>query len=210
VSRELATIGALASTILMTVLSPSLLFAAYSQGCFPMADESGSVEWYSVRRRAVFPISGIRVSRSLRKTIAKQVFDVTFDMAFEEVVRGCFRPEGNWLTEEFVEAYTECHREGWAHSAEVWRDGQLVGGIYGLAVGSCFSAESMFHREADASKVALWALVEKCRELGFTLFDAQIMNPHLASLGAYEVSAREYLELLADALGRQTTWGKSE
>lgn len=172
-----------------------------------MADESGEVGWYSVRRRALFSISGVRVSRSLAKVIRQGRFEIRFDTAFEEVMRACFRPDGNWLTEEFVQAYSECHRQGWGHCCEAWRDGKLVGGVYGLAVGSCFCAESMFHLETDASKVALWALVEKCRELGFTVFDAQIMNPHLASLGAFEVSTKEYIRLLADALGRVTPWG---
>ena len=173
-----------------------------------MADDGGEVGWYSVRHRALFPITGISVSSSLRKSIRQGKFEVRFDTAFREVVQSCFRPEGNWLTEEFVEAYTECHRQGWGHCAEAWKEGELVGGVYGLAIGSCFSAESMFHRETDASKVALWALVEKCREQGFTVFDAQVMNPHLASLGAYEVPAKEFLAMLADALGRDTEWGK--
>ncbi len=171
-----------------------------------MADEDGRIEWYNVRKRALFPVSGIRLSRSLARTIRRGTFEVRFDSAFEEVVRGCFRPDGNWLTEEFVQAYSQCHNQGWAHCCETWREGRLVGGVYGLAVGSCFSAESMFHRERDASKVALWALVEKCRELGFTVFDAQVMNPHLASLGAYEVSATQYARMVKDALYRPTPW----
>lgn len=171
-----------------------------------MADEDGVVGWYSVRKRALFPITGIKVSRSLQKTIRKGKFQVRFDTAFEEVVRGCFRPEGNWLTEEFVSAYFECHRQGWAHSCEVWDGDRLVGGVYGLAIGTCFSAESMFHRVTDASKVALWATVEKCHELGFTVFDAQVMNPHLASLGAYEVSVEEFEHILWNSLRGTTVW----
>ena len=155
------------------------------------------VEWFRPRRRCLFPIEGIRVSKSLAKRIRNSGFEVTFDQAFEDVVRACRRGEGeNWISEEFVRVYGEAHREGWAHSCEVWMDGELVGGIYGLAVGAVFSAESMFHRDRDMSKVALWALVNRCRESGFRVFDAQIMNPHLASLGAYEVADQEFMEML--------------
>lgn len=171
-----------------------------------MADERGRIDWYRVKHRALFPIAGIHVSRSLRRSMKR--FRVTFDQDFEGVMRGCFRPGDNWLTEEFVVAYSACHREGWAHSCEVWEGDELVGGVYGLAIGSCFSAESMFHRRTDASKAALAALVDRCRELGFTVFDAQVMNPHLESLGAYEVSSREYGRLLLDALQRSTPWSR--
>jgi len=121
-------------------------------------------------------------------------------------MRSCLRPLENWINEDLIRTYTQIHCEGWAHCAEVWHGEELVGGAYGIALGSCFCGESMFHRETNASKVALWALVEKCRELGFTVFDAQIMNPHLKSLGAYEVSHEEYMELLQDALKRKTVW----
>lgn len=188
------------------VLDPVTLSEGYSMGAFPMADDDGEVGWYTVRQRALFPVSGIHTSKSLAKLIRSGRFEVRFDTQFEAVMRGCFRPDGNWLTEEFVTAYSACHVQGWAHCGETWFDGELVGGVYGLAVGSCFCAESMFHRETGASKVALWALVERCRELGFTVFDAQIMNPHLASLGAFEVPNQDYMALLADALERSTPW----
>src|SRR5690606_25279857 len=132
-----------------------------------------------------------------------------FDTQFEQVVRGCFRPEDNWLSEHLVRVYTQTFHEGWGHCAEVWDDANLVGGIYGLALGSCFSAESMFHRRTNASKIALWAMVERCRELGFTMFDAQVMNPHLASLGAYEISHSQYLRRLQRALCHSTPWSVS-
>lgn len=185
-------------------LTTEMLWAGYTQGWFPMTvdEESGEVEWFRPRKRCLFPLEGIRVSRSLAKTIRRGGFEVTFDRAFEEVMRGCLRGPGeNWLSEEFVRVYGEAFREGWAHSCEVWVSGELVGGIYGLAVGKVFSAESMFHRRTDMSKVALWAMVERCREAGFGVFDAQIMNPHLASLGAYEVSDGEYRTLLVRGLG---------
>jgi leucyl/phenylalanyl-tRNA--protein transferase len=182
----------------------------YERGAFPMADEDGEVGWYRPRRRCLFPIEGIHVSRSLQRTINRGHFEVRFDTSFEAVMRSCLRPEGNWISEEFFRVYTEIHRQGWGHCAEVWEGGELVGGTYGIALGSCFCAESMFHRKTDASKVALAAMVDRCRELGFTIFDAQIMNPHLKSLGAYEVTERAYERMLGDALDKTTTWSVPE
>lgn len=183
-----------------------MIRCAYLQGAFPMGEDDGSVDWYQPRRRALLPISGIHVSTSLQKTIRKEVFEVRFDTEFELVVRSCVRPSGNWINEAIVRAYTQIHLEGWAHCSECWQGSELVGGVYGVCIGSCFCAESMFHRASNASKVALWALVEKCRELCFTLFDAQMMSPHLASIGAFEVSHREYLKLLDEASKRNIEW----
>ena len=190
----------------MDTLTPWLIRYAYEQGAFPMTMEDGEVGWFQPRRRCLFPLSGIHVSKSLAKTIRQGVFEIRFDTEFEAVMRGCLRPDDNWISEEFVRVYTQIHREGWGHCVEAWKDDELVGGAYGIALGSCFCAESMFHRATDASKAALAALVDRCRELGFTVFDAQIMNPHLASLGAVEVSERAYVRALRDALGRTTPW----
>lgn len=187
-------------------LTPWLIRYGYERGVFPMTLDNGDVEWFQPRKRALFPLDGVHVSHSLRRKIRNEVFEVTFDTAFEQVMRGCLRPRDNWISEHFIRVYTEIHREGWAHSGEVWRDGELCGGIYGIALGSCFSAESMFHRQTDASKVALWAMVRKCDDLGFTIFDAQVMNPHLESMGAYEIPHDEYMELLGDALKNPTPW----
>lgn len=187
-------------------LTAEILWQGYCLGLFPMTMPGGEVEWFKPSRRAVFPLTGIRVSRSLRRTIRRGVFEIRFDTSFPEVMRGCFRPSGNWLSEHFVRAYGEAFDEGWAHCCETWRNGRLVGGVYGLALGTNFSAESMFHRETDASKVALWALVERCRELGFTIFDAEMMNPHLASLGAEYLSQYLYVERLQTALQGSTPW----
>lgn len=162
--------------------------------------DDGSVGWFQPKKRALFPIEGIRVSRSLSRSLRSKRFEVRFDTDFESVMRGCLRPGDNWISEDFIRVYTAIHLEGWAHSAECYQDGVLVGGVYGVEMGNCFCAESMFFRATDASKIALYALVNKCRALGFTLFDAQIMNPHLSSLGAYEVSHEEYMELLNGAL----------
>ena len=167
----------------------------------------------------MFPIEGVygaaSPAKALRKTHVNWVgpssageseFGVRFESAFESVMRGCLRPEDNWITEEIIRVYTQIHFEGWAHSAEVWQGDHLVGGTYGLAMGTCFCAESMFHRVTNASKIALWAMVEQCRRLGITIFDAQVMNPHLASLGAFEVPQKKYLRELAVSLQGKTPW----
>jgi leucyl/phenylalanyl-tRNA--protein transferase len=187
-------------------LTPWLIRYAYEQGAFPMTMEDGHIDWFQPWRRALFPIEGVHVSRSLAKVIRQQVFEVRFDTAFQEVMTKCLRDEDNWISDEFIRVYTQIHHEGWGHCSECWLQGELVGGVYGIAIGSVFFAESMFHRATNASKVALWAMVNKCRELGFTLFDAQIMNPHLASMGAFEVPHREYMKRLERALRKTTPW----
>ena len=163
--------------------------------------------WYQPQFRALFPIEGIRVSRSLAKRLRKGDFEIRFDTSFGQVIRNCRRPDENWINDEIIRAYTDIHREGWGHCAECWIDGELVGGVYGVALGTCFSAESMFHRRTDASKIVLCAMVQHCRELGFTMFDAQVMNPHLESLGAYEIPIDDYLDRLAVAMETPTVWG---
>ena len=169
-------------------------------------EETDETHWLKPNHRCLFPVSGIHVSRSLQKTIRKGKFEVRFDTDFEQVMRSCRRPDGNWINEDFIQVYSQIFKEGWAHCSECWFEENLVGGVYGIAIGGVFYAESMFHRETDASKVALYALVETCRDKGFVLFDAQIMNPHLLSLGAYEIPNDDYDRLLVDALQIQTDW----
>ena len=168
--------------------------------------EEGEVAWFQPKRRALLPIEGLHISHSLAKVIRQGKFEITFDKSFEAVMRGCLRPTDNWISEEFIRVYTQIHSEGWAHSCEAWHAGELVGGVYGLALGACFCAESMFHKHTDASKVALAAMIDKCRALGFQIFDAQILNPHLESLGAYEISHTEYMRRLNEALDITTSW----
>lgn len=189
-------------------LTTPILWYGYTQAAFPMTMDDGEVDWFQPRVRALLPISGIRVSRSLAKVIRQGRFEIRFDTAFKDVMRGCLRPGENWISDDFIRVYGQAHDEGWAHCVECWQDGELVGGAYGLAIGQVFCAESMFHRATNASKVALWALVEECRRLGFQVVDAQIMNPHLASLGAYEVSHTEYMKALALALRGHTEWSR--
>ena len=189
-------------------LTPEGIELAYRHGIFPMADErSGEVLWFRPDPRAVIPLDGFHVSRSLARTLRRGRLEVRVDTAFETVMRGCAdRPEGSWISERFVEVYGALHRAGKAHSVEAWRDRRLVGGVYGLALGGAFMAESMFHRETDASKVALAALVGRLSERGFTVLDVQYMTPHLESLGAVEITRREYERRLERALALDRTF----
>lgn len=189
-------------------LGPATLLAAYGSGLFPMRLAAGGpIGWWSPDPRGIVPLDGIHVSRSLRRSMGR--FTVTVDAAFETVMRACGdpdRPHG-WIDDSFVDAYVELHRMGRAHSLEVWSERpeeppELVGGIYGVALGGLFAGESMFHRVTDASKVAFVALVQRLRAGGCTLFDVQWCTEHLASLGAVEVPRRRYLSLLADAVTR--------
>lgn len=171
---------------------------AYSQGVFPMGLPNGEIGWFRTDPRAIIPLDGFLVSRSLRKSDRK--FEVRFDSEYERVVRACADREETWITEEFVSAYTHMFRMGKGHSSEVWIDGSLVGGVYGLALGQAFFAESMFHLATDAGKVALWRLVEFLKERNFELLDVQYLTPHLASLGAVEIANEEYMDRLKSCL----------
>lgn len=182
-------------------LEAGTLLAAYRAGLFPMRlRPRGPLAWWSPDPRGVIPVDGLHVSRSLRR--ASRRFEIRVDVAFEAVVRSCAdpsRPHG-WIDEEFVAAYCALHHLGWAHSVEAWQDGVLAGGLYGVAIGGLFAAESKFHRVRDASKVALVGLVDLMRAGGATLLDVQWTTPHLASLGAVDLSRDEYLDRLAVAL----------
>jgi len=183
-------------------LTPEGVELAYRHGIFPMADErSGEVLWFRPDPRAIIDLDGLHVSRSLARTMRRGRFEIRVDSDFEGVMRGCAdRPEGSWIDDRFIEVYGALHRAGKAHSVEAWRDGRLVGGTYGVALGAAFMAESMFHRETDASKVALAALVQRLRERAFTLLDVQYVTPHLERLGATEITRREYERRLEHAL----------
>jgi leucyl/phenylalanyl-tRNA---protein transferase len=151
--------------------------------------------------RGVFPLDAFHVSRSFRRTLAQAPFEVTVNRAFRDVMTGCAtaRRHGNWISPAFIDAYTRLHEAGHAHSVECWQDGELAGGIYGVAVGGLFAGESMFHRINDASKVALFHLVQHLRERGFVLFDIQMLTPITRQLGAVEISREDYLGRLASA-----------
>jgi leucyl/phenylalanyl-tRNA--protein transferase len=186
-------------------LEATFLLRAYASGIFPMADETGAISWYSPDPRGVLEHDDLRVSRSLRATVRSGRFTIRVDSAFEAVMRQCAAPRrddpGTWISEEFVRVYGQLHRLGFAHSVEAWREGQLVGGLYGVAIGAAFMGESMFSRERDASKVCLVALVERLRTRGFLIHDTQMVTPHMASMGATYMSRLEYLRRLDRALG---------
>ena len=187
----------------MKVLDPDLLLRAYAIGVFPMSDarDARDVYWVEPRRRAIIPLDGFHVSRSLRKTLRSDRFEVSLDRAFPEVVRRCAEREDTWINESIERSYNLLHSSGHAHSVEAWQDGELVGGLYGVRLGAAFFGESMFSARADASKVALAWLVARLIVGGFQLLDCQFMTEHLRSLGAVEIDQNAYLALLASALG---------
>lgn len=183
------------------MLTAKLLVKAYANGYFPMGDiESDEISWYRPDPRAILPLDGFHLSRSLQRSLRKNAWTVTFDTAFETIMRACGNRSETWITEEFVRAYGELHEAGLGHSVEVWRGDQLVGGAYGLSLGAAFFAESKFHTETDASKAALYFLVERLRQNQFQLFEVQFLTSHLSTLGAIEISATEYEARLEKAL----------
>lgn len=190
-------------------LAPSTLIAAYRQGIFPWPYDAESLLWWSPDPRAVLPLDALHVSRSLARTLRSGRFRVTLNAAFPAVIDGCAVREETWITPALREAYVGLHALGWTHSVEVWGpDGALAGGLYGVAIGGLFAAESMFHRVRDASKVALVALVQHARRVGITLLDVQVPSLHLASLGARAIPRGEYLILLTAALRRQVAFAR--
>lgn len=184
-------------------LEPATLLDAYAHGIFPWPTSDGTVYWWSPDPRAVLPLDGLHISRSLARTLRSGRLRCTLDQAFAAVVAGCAdRPgEGTWITAGTAIAYEELHALGHAHSVEVWDAGRtLVGGLYGVALGGAFMGESMFHRVPDASKVALVHLADRLRGAGFALLDAQVPTPHLERLGARSVRRSEYLRRLEAAM----------
>lgn len=187
--------------------TPELLRLAYAQGYFPMPHpDTGEILWFSPDPRAVMPLDGFHVSRSLRRTLRAGRFEISFDQDFRGVMDGCAERDETWITDEFKSTYGTLHDQGDAHSVEVWQDGTLVGGAYGVALAGAFFAESMFHRATDASKVALYHLVEHLKARGMTLLEVQFITPHLTSLGAVEIPKAEYLRKLRAALRRNVTF----
>jgi len=184
------------------MIDPDLLLRAYAIGVFPMSDgrDAREVYWVEPRRRAILPLDGFHLSRSLRKTLRSGRFTVTSDQAFAEVIRRCSdRPE-TWINPEIEQSYVALHEVGNAHSIETWQDGELVGGLYGVSLGSAFFGESMFSSATDASKVALAWLIARLIAGGFRLLDCQFMTEHLRSLGAVEITQQQYLQLLSEGL----------
>jgi len=187
------------------VLTTEQLLSAYASGFFPMAvNARGDIRWFSPDPRALIPLDErFHVSHGLRRVLKKNSFTVTVDEDFEGVIQSCATSHGTtWISKGLLRAYCELHRKGWAHSVETRLDGKLAGGLYGVHIGGAFFGESMFHRETDASKVALVRLVERLRERGFTLLDTQWTTPHLEQFGTFEISREDYLALLDRALAK--------
>ncbi|QGM44719.1 leucyl/phenylalanyl-tRNA--protein transferase [Methylocystis heyeri] len=187
-------------------ITPQILLRAYSLGLFPMADSADDEDlfWVEPEERAIFPLDEFRVSRSLAKTVRSDRFEVRVDFDFDATIEACAAPapdrESTWINGQIRRLYRALFDLGVAHTVECWRGGRLVGGLYGVALGAAFFGESMFHREADASKVALTHLVARLRAGSFRLLDTQFLTTHLASLGAKEVSRQDYRLLLQDAM----------
>jgi leucyl/phenylalanyl-tRNA--protein transferase len=187
------------------VIDSSLLIAAYAQGIFPMALEHGEIGWFSPDPRGILPLDAFIVPKRLARVVRQGRFDIRIDTAFEAVMRACAeaREDGTWISDEILDSYVALHARGLAHSVEAWRGGALVGGLYGVHIGGAFFGESMFHRETDASKVALVALVERLNTRGFSLLDTQWTTAHLSQFGAIEIPRDEYLRRLTAAMGQR-------
>jgi leucyl/phenylalanyl-tRNA--protein transferase len=185
-------------------LSVERLLTAYRQGIFPWTVDP--ITWWSPDPRGIIELDSFHVSKSLAKVIRKQPFEITMDKAFPQVMQACATPSPNrrstWITDEFIEAYTELQKLGRAHSVECWQEGKLVGGVYGVAIGGLFAGEAMFHLVDNASKVALHQLVQHLRDRRFTLFDIQMVTAATAPLGAKAISRRDYLKRLAVAVAQ--------
>jgi leucyl/phenylalanyl-tRNA--protein transferase len=194
-------------------LSTERLLAAYRLGIFPWYSENEPILWWSPDPRLIVDLDDFKISRSLRKTINKRTFHVTFDQAFGRVIQACANmpregQPGTWITDEMREAYERLHKVGYGHSVEAWFGGELAGGLYGVSLGKVFFGESMFHQRTDASKVALAALVERLRSWNFAFIDAQMTTEHLLRLGAKELPRRVFLKRLGEALRSPTKKGK--
>jgi leucyl/phenylalanyl-tRNA---protein transferase len=165
-----------------------------------MALEDDSIGWFSPEPRAIIPLDKFHVPHALRRLAHKEIFEIKIDNSFGEVIRGCARRRETWINPEIIESYEQLHELGYAHSVEAWSKDKLVGGLYGVAIGGAFFGESMFHRERDASKIALVALVERLRKRKFALLDTQWLTPHLKQFGAIEIPRAHYLKLLKRAV----------
>ena len=188
------------------MIEPELLVSAYASGWFPMAVEGGEIRWFSPDPRGIIPLEHFTIPRRLARVWRQRRFEIVVDRAFADVMHACAEIDrdpddpGTWITPEIIDSYVKLHGQGLAHSVEAWREGKLAGGLYGVSLGGAFFGESMFHRETDASKIALLALVERLRGRGFQLLDTQWLTPHLEQFGAVEVPRKEYLRQLERAL----------
>ena len=191
-------------------LTPDLLLQAYRLGVFPMSESRDDPEifWVDPKKRGIMPLDGFRISRSLARTLRRGHFKVTFNTAFSDVVTACADRDETWINDTIFTLYCALHAQGDAQSVEVWESGALVGGAYGVTIGSAFFGESMFSTVTDASKVALAYLIDHLNRCGFTLLDTQFITDHLASLGGLEIPRAAYHLRLAKALARTADFGK--
>lgn len=194
-------------------LTSTRLLDAYSHGIFPWFEEGQPILWWSPDPRMVLFLEDLHVSKSLQKALAKPYFSVTMDKAFADVIACCAEPRGDspgtWITDEMQSAYIDLHTAGHAHSVEVWREGKLVGGLYGIAIGQLFFGESMFSHESNASKIALVNLVKQLQQWNYKLIDCQVSSEHLESLGALEISREQFrrqLEQYLSKSGKAAPW----
>ena len=183
-----------------TLIPPEELLGLYASGWFPMAMEDGSIRCFSPDPRGIIPLDAFHIPHGTKKTLQDPAWEVRTDTVFEEVIRACGKRHDTWIDETIVQSYLALHRFGYAHSLEIWREGKLAGGLYGVKIGAVFFGESMFHRVPGASKVALVRLVERMRAGGFTLLDTQWTTPHLELFGAVEISRKAYLARLAKSV----------
>ena len=194
------------------MIPSELLLSAYASGWFPMAVDGGEIRWFSPDPRGIIPLETFHVPRRLARVVRKSPFRIEIDRAFESVMRACADADrdaedpGSWISDEIVRSYCALHERGVAHSVEAWIGDRLVGGLYGVALGGAFFGESMFHRETDASKVVLVALVERLRARGYTLLDTQWMTEHLEQFGAIEIPRKRYLQMLDASLRRDCSF----
>ncbi len=186
-----------------TELTPELLLRAYASGIFPMGSDSGEIRWYSPDPRCIFPLDTFHVPKRMLRTYLKGEFEIGINTAWSQVLAHCSRKDtdaGCWISQEIVDAYTRLNKLGFAHSVEVYMDGELAGGLYGVALRGAFMGESMFHLKTDASKIALIFLVERLKKRGYTLLDTQYPTAHLSTFGALTISKNDYLRRLQSAL----------
>lgn len=185
--------------LLKSMLQPDNMIRLYASGAFPMADESGQINWYLPEIRTIIPLDNFNIPRSAKKAIEKQNFEIKFDTDYLSVIKGCADRPSTWISEELIVAYRRLHKRGYLHTVETYQNGKLVGGLYGITFRGAFFGESMFSKVSQASKAALIALLNHLKEKDFVLLDVQYMTNHLKMFGAIEISWEEYSALLQKA-----------
>lgn len=189
---------------IISLFTPEIVLEAYTQGFFPMADSNnGQIYWHSPDPRAIIPLETSKMPRSLKKTIQKENFKFTINADFEFVIRACSQRDETWINDEIIEVYNEVHKMGFAHSVETWKDGKIVGGLYGVCISKAFFGESMFTNVSGASKAAFYYLIDFLKQNNFELLDTQFINEHTEKLGAIEIPRNIYLTILDFALFRK-------